>query len=185
MRHCTTLLKIQLFCICCILFIQYFCKSIKKAIKSNWQYSCFITHADDHAQSHCSPGLRIHYKKKPIVTICTFHTTASSFPNMSSYKNYWFLCSQASAENTVNSMCFTVAITSCHRAQAAAFSCLAALLGPQLRLIAAEPAQRTSHTWIPSIPAAGRGCRLLSWLPVAIKGYQRIFAWALHLTSLK
>lgn len=91
MRHCTTLLKIQLFCICCILFIQYFCKSIKKAIKSNWQYSFHITHADDREQSHCSPGLRIHYKKKPIVTICTFHTAASSLPNIRSYKKHWFL----------------------------------------------------------------------------------------------
>lgn len=91
MRHCTTLLKMQLFCICCILFIQYFCKSIKKAIKSNWQYSSYITHADDCAQSHCFPGLRIHYKKEPIVTICTFHNAVSSFPNISSYKKHWFL----------------------------------------------------------------------------------------------
>lgn len=91
MRHCTTLLKIQLFCICCILFIRYFCKSIKKAINSNWQYSFYITDADYRAQSHCSPGLRIHYKKEPIVTIRTFHTTVSSFPNISSYKKHWFL----------------------------------------------------------------------------------------------
>jgi len=91
MRHCTTLLKIQLFCICCILFIRYFWKSIKKAIKSNWQNSCYINHADDCVQSHCSPGLRIHYKTEPVVTICTFHTAASSFPNISSYEKHWFL----------------------------------------------------------------------------------------------
>lgn len=85
-RHCTTSLKIQLFCICCILFIHYFCNSIKKAIKSNWQYSFFITHADYCAQSHCSPGMRISYNKELTVTICTFYTTVSSFPNINSYK---------------------------------------------------------------------------------------------------
>lgn len=126
MRDCTTLLKIQLFCICCILFIQYFCKSIKKAIKSNWQHSFFISHADDCVQSHCSPGLRMHYKEEPTVTVCTCHSTASSLPNMSSYKNYRFPNFVVKPQlRTVNSTCFTVATTSCPSAQAAAFSCLA------------------------------------------------------------
>lgn len=127
MRHCTTLLKIQLFCTCCILFIQHFCKSIKKAIKSNWQYSLCITRADDCAQSHCCPGQRTPYKKGPIVTVCTFTPQRP----LSRYQQLQKalvpdLCSHASAENSANSMCSTVAITSCQPAEAAAFSCLAA-----------------------------------------------------------
>lgn len=99
MRDCTTLLKIQLFCICCILFTQYFCKSIKKAIKSNWQHSFFITHADDCATA--LQGWECTTRKSPLLPFVLVTPQHPLFQIWAVIKSTGSqLCGPTSAENS-------------------------------------------------------------------------------------
>lgn len=170
MRDCTTLLKIQLFCICCILFTRYFCKSMKKAIKSNWQHSFFITMLT----TVCSPtdlqGWECIKRKSPLLPFVLVTPQRPLFQIWAVFiTGSWTLESNLSWKQST-ALWPLPAVLLARLLPSPAWQSHQALLTETVPnfLLLTQPKgdQGDTCTWIPGIPAAGCECRLLTCVSV-------------------